>query len=224
MKYSIVIPAKDEAERIGGTIESLKREFGGDAEIIVVDDGSVDGTSEVSASRGAKVVRHDANRGKGAAVKTGFKEASCDIIGFVDADGSTDVKDVKRVFDLTREYDVVIASRRIKGAILPVDQGLPRKIFGWLMRCYVNLMFNLGIVDTQCGCKALRKEAAKKIASGMRRDGFEFDVEMLWLAKKMGYSVKETGVTWTDNKKSRVSPLRDSVKMMIGLISVRLDV
>ena len=223
VKYSIVIPAKDEGGRIGETIAALKSEFGDEAEIIVVDDGSKDDTSGTAKKLGVNVIRHSVNKGKGAAVKTGFLSASGDVVGFVDADCATDVKDVRKVFELAGDYDLVAASRRIDGAVLPVDQSITRKLLGYVMRMTVQALFGLNVVDTQCGCKAMKKDLARKTASEMKSDGFEFDVEMFHLAKKSGRTIKEVGVRWTDNGESKVNPVTDSIRMLGGLIKLRLN-
>jgi glycosyltransferase involved in cell wall biosynthesis len=219
--YSVVIPAYNEANRIGKTLESVKSAFPG-AEIIVIDDGSADGTSKVASGYGVMVQRHESNMGKGAAVRTGFRLASGGVVGFIDADGSTDMSDARRVFDKVGEWDVVVASRRLPGSVLPVDQPGPRKLAGFMLRMLVRAVLGLSIMDTQCGCKAMSRRAVDYVLPKWGSDGFEFDMELLYLCRIGGFKVLETPVKWTDVKESKVSAVRDGLRMLVRLMQIRL--
>lgn len=221
-KYSIVIPAKDEEERIGGTVEKLKNEFKDEAEIIVVDDGSSDKTSEIAKNLGVKVIKHEANKGKGAAVKTGFMNATGDLIGFVDADESTSAQDARNVFNSIGDHDIAIATRKYPGAKIVVKQPLLRIIAGDMFHLLTELFFHIGIRDTQCGCKVFKKNAAKDIASKMISSGFEFDVEMLYLARRNKYSIKLVPIIWKHEDKSKLSITRHGPKMLQGLMRLKM--
>jgi dolichyl-phosphate beta-glucosyltransferase len=222
MKYSLVIPAYNEGNRIGKTLQDARNILGKDKEIIVVDDGSSDDTSEVARNAGAKVVRHKTNHGKGAAVRTGMSSAKGDVIGFIDADGSTAFADVERVFKAVEGCDIAIASRRLKDSVLPVDQPLARRIAGYALRLIIGIILGLGIRDTQCGCKAMHRKAAERLLARMKSTGFEFDIEMLYLAKAEGLRVCELPVTWVDQRESRVNTIRDGVRMLKYVIALRL--
>jgi glycosyltransferase involved in cell wall biosynthesis len=222
MKYSIIIPAYNEGKRLGNTLEEAKRILGKDKEILVVDDGSSDDTSLVASKSGVRLIRHEVNRGKGAAVRTGLASAKGDVIGFIDADGSTSFKDVEKVFAAAKDCDLSIASRRIKGAVLPQDQPLARRFAGYLLRLLIRTVLGLGIRDTQCGCKAFRRQALDKVLPKLKADGFEFDIEMLYLARRFGLRVCEIPVTWVDQKESKVNALRDGLRMLKYVIALRM--
>ncbi|MFH0861477.1 MAG: glycosyltransferase [Candidatus Altiarchaeota archaeon] len=221
MKYSIVIPAFNEAARIRKTLEGLKGLLK-DSEVIVVDDGSSDATFDIAVATGAKVVRHRINRGKGAAIKTGFALAEGEVIGFVDADGSTSDKDVEKVFESINSCDVVIGSRRVTGSLVPVDQPGYRKISGLVLRLLVNALVGVKFMDTQCGCKAMNRKVVTDLLPRMRSNGFEFDIELLYLAKKRGYTVKEIPVTWINSTGSTVNVLVDGVRMFWQILMIRI--
>jgi dolichyl-phosphate beta-glucosyltransferase len=221
VRYTIVVPAYNEEGRLRSTLEALMREMPA-AEVLVVDDGSTDRTSSLAESLGARALRHDANRGKGAAIRTGFAAAAGDVVGFTDADGSTDAADVRRVFESVDGHDVVIASRRLPGSVLPVDQPLHRRLAGTALRYATRLALGLRIRDTQCGCKAMKRRVIDDILPKLSSDGFEIDMEILYLAKNAGYSILETPVKWTDHRESKVSALRDGTRMLAGLIRIRL--
>jgi dolichyl-phosphate beta-glucosyltransferase len=222
MKYSLVIPAYNEGERIGETLRKLIKEFGSEAQLIVVDDGSGDDTSEKAKQMGANVVRHPHNRGKGAAVRTGFIDAEGDVIGFVDADESTSAQDARKVFESIKGYDVAIAIRKGDGAQILVKQPIWRILAGDLFHHLTEALFHIGVRDTQCGCKAFKKECAKEIAKEMMSDGFEFDVEMLYLARTKGKKINLVPIVWKHADKSKLSVTRHAPKMLLGLIGLRM--
>lgn len=221
MRYTIVVPAYNEGARLRKTLGSLKEHMG-NAQLMVVDDGSRDDTSQVAKEEGAVVKLHTVNKGKGAAIKTGLSEAAGDIVGFVDADGSTSPMHVRKVFDRVGECDIAIASRRLKESVLPVDQPPHRKISGILLRLLTKYLLGLDFQDTQCGCKAMRREIAHDMMPRIKSDGFEFDIELLYLANRMGYVVCEVPVEWTDDADSKVNPLMDGARMMRLILALRL--
>jgi dolichyl-phosphate beta-glucosyltransferase len=190
-------------------------------EIIVVDDGSRDRTKEIALSKKVKVISYKKNRGKGFAVKTGFLAASGEYIGFVDADKSLKPIYIKRVFEKLKDFDVSIASRYLKNSEIKIKQPLLRIIFSRIFNLVVaKFLFGLEIEDTQCGCKAMRREAALYLAKNTITDGFEFDVEMLWRAKLRGYKITEVPVVWEHDKNSTFS-LKKGPKMFLYLLKVR---
>jgi dolichyl-phosphate beta-glucosyltransferase len=190
-------------------------------EIIVVDDGSRDRTKEIALSKKVKVISYKKNRGKGFAVKTGFLAASGEYIGFVDADKSLKPIYIKRVFEKLKDFDVSIASRYLKNSEIKIKQPLLRIIFSRIFNLVVaKFLFGLEIEDTQCGCKAMRREAALYLSKNTITDGFEFDVEMLWRAKLRGYKITEVPVVWEHDKNSTFS-LKKGPKMFLYLLKVR---
>lgn len=227
---SIVIPAFDEEGRIGASLDKILRYLAGRpfaAEVIVVDDGSADRTSEVA--RGAlegrvpyRLIRFDANRGKGAAVKAGVLASAGRAVMFTDADLSAPIDELDKFQPrLDEGFDVVIGSRAIPGCDIRVPQARPRQAMGRLFNRLVRLFVMRGCKDTQCGFKLFRREAALDLFTRLGTSGFAFDVEVLLLARKLGYKVAEVPVVWCDSPPSRVRMLRSSWRMLRELLAIR---
>ena len=189
-------------------------------EVIVVDDGSDDGTAEVAGSalghlRRAEVVRV-AHRGKGAAVREGVRRARGDAIVFTDADMASDPRDLSRLVAGLDAADVAIGSRAIEGSSTshaPFSRVVMGRAFNRLVRAATGLSWR----DTQCGFKAFRASAGKRLFELSTIDGFAFDVEILTLADRLGYRVVEVPVQWTGVGGSHVRPLVDSARMVAGV-------
>jgi dolichyl-phosphate beta-glucosyltransferase len=205
---SIVIPAFNEAERLPRTLARLAaflQGFGRTHEIVVVDDGSTDGTAEKARGAGAAVLRNDRNRGKGHAVKRGMLEARGERLLMTDADLSTPIEELPRFLDKMAEgYDVVIGSRAVSGATIEVHQPWFRENMGRLYNLFVRALALPGLRDTQCGFKLWGAAAARAAFAPARLDGFSFDVESLYLARKRGYRIAEVPVTWRNDAATRV--------------------
>ncbi len=228
-ELSVVIPAYNEASRIGPTLVAFDRYFREralDAEIIVVDDGSVDGTSEMVKKpefSSLRVVINDRNRGKGFSVRRGLSEACGGLRLLADADGSTPVNEIaKFIRHLDEGADIVIASRAKKDSVLPVRQSFVRRFMGFVFRNMVRLMFLFPYADTQCGFKMFTAGAVQKILPHCQEDGFVFDVEMLYWARRMGLNVHEVGVTWSDCAGSKVTIMKGPVIMFLRLLRLRM--
>lgn len=219
MKWSVVIPAHNEEKRIGEVLSKIKEELK-DCEIIVVDDGSSDRTYDIARGHYVRVIKHKKNMGKGAAVKTGFKNASGDLVGFIDADKSTNINDLKNIFESLNRCDIAIASRYVENSRIIVKQPLLRQLMSKLFNVFIRIVFGLHIKDTQCGCKTMKTSVAKEIAREMKSNGFEFDVELLWIAKKKGYKIEEIPITWKHERGSRFS-FKHMPKMFVSLIKTR---
>lgn len=231
IKLSVVIPAYNEAERLPATIEEayawLTERFGSDFEMIVVDDGSSDDTVErVDAMAGGrphlKLLQQLQNRGKGAAVRRGMLEASGDVRLFMDADHSTHIREAAKVLDaMEHGADVVIASRQHPESDISVSQSWLRehmgKGFNFLMRTLVGLKLE----DTQCGFKAFTARAAEALFSRQKLDGFSFDVELLFLASRLSFSIAEIPVEWINEPNSRVRMLADPALMFADIMRIR---
>ncbi len=227
---SIVIPAYNEAHRLPASLE-LARAFlnasGLRAEVVVVDDGSEDNTVAVieEAQRAwpdLKLLRQ-AHAGKGAAVRRGVSQAGGEQIALADADFSMPITEFRRFMpDALGDYDIAIASREAPGAR---RYGEPeyRHIMGRVFNRLVQWLLLPGIEDTQCGFKFLRREVARDIIGQLTIDGWGFDVELLFIARRHGYQIREIGVPWRYGSDSRVSPLRDTLTMIRDIGTVWLN-
>lgn len=214
---SIVIPAYNEERRIGKTLEKIKQH--GKYEIIVVDDGSKDRTAEIAKKHGARVVKNQKNKGKGYSVRRGMLAATHDRVLFTDADLSTPIEELDKVLEV--DADIAIGSRNCTGALRVEDQGLMRRSAGRIFNLLTRMITGVKAADTQCGFKLFSKKTIKPIFSQQKLDGFSFDVEILYLAKKLGYKIEEVPVRWHDDKRSTVK-MRDSLKMFFDLIRIRV--
>jgi len=213
-ELSIVIPAFNEAGRLPGTLARLREWLANWphlAEIIVVDDGSTDDTAEVArdASPGAgaiTVLRHFPNRGKGFAVRRGMLAARGRLRLMTDADLSTPIEELPRLVEaLVGGADVVIGSRAVEGARIEVHQPAYREAMGRVFNGLVQLLLLPGLHDTQCGFKLFSASAAEEAFGACRLDGFSFDVEALYVARRRGRRILELPVTWRNDAATRVS-------------------
>ena len=227
---SVVIPAYNEAKRLPNTlleVDAFLRRQGYDSEIIVVDDGSRDGTldrvRELAGSiPSIRVLTYGGNRGKGFAVKTGVLAASREAVLFTDADLSTPIADVERLWTFyDRGADVVIASRRHVSSEILVRQPWRRRLIGQVFSLIVSTLGVRGFKDTQCGFKLFRAGTTRPIFPALKTDGFAFDVEILMRARGLGLRIAEVPVRWTDSPDSRVHPVRDSWRMFLELLRMR---
>jgi dolichyl-phosphate beta-glucosyltransferase len=230
IRLSVVIPAYKEAGRIGNTLKKVdeylsKQKYR--SEIIVVVDGSPDKTAEIVKQllpeiKNLRLIDNKENRGKGYVVRQGVLEAKGEIRVFMDADNSTTIDHIEKMlpeFDNGRE--VVIGSRDIKGADIAVAQPWWRIMLGNVFNLIVQIISGLwGIWDTQCGFKAFTAKAVEDIFQKCKIDRFAFDVEILVLAKKMGYEIKEVPVRWINDTTSTVG-FKSMVKMLIDVIHIR---
>ena len=223
----VVIPAFDEEARLGATLRTVLDYLAqrpGTSGVIVVDDGSRDATAAVAegfATRGVTTLRLPENRGKGAAVRTGLAAQQGDRVLISDADLSTPIEQLEVLEPRSHEAEVVLGSRAVAGSRITVHQPARRELAGKVFNLLVRAVGVRGIRDTQCGFKLLDGGAARRLASEMTLDGFAWDVEMVWLARRLGYRVVEVGVEWRDDPASRVHLIRDSVRMAIDLFRFR---
>jgi len=223
---SIVIPAFNEAERLPRTLERIAAHLAGGGsggEVLVVDDGSRDGTAERAEAMGATVLRNGANRGKGFAVRRGMLAAQGRRRLMTDADLSTPIEELDRLAARMDEgYDVVIGSRALPESRIEVHQPWFRENMGRLFNLFVRGLVVPGIRDTQCGFKLFTAEAARAVFSAARLDGFSFDVEALFLAARRGYRIAEVPVLWRNDAASRVS-LRRGFLAFPDLLRIRAN-
>ena len=221
---SIVIPAFNEETVIGETVADVQKHFHPD-ELIVVSDGSTDRTDEIAASRGARVLRLPANRGKGAAVRQGVLEARGDVIAFIDADMPYRPANLERAIDLVRTNaaDLAIGARDLPQSESDPSYPTRRKFAGRTLSLLIRLFLMRDITDTQCGLKAFRGDVAKHLFSASRIDGFGFDFEVLFLAQRRGLRIARVPVNLSHRHASRVRLVRDSLLMLRDLVRVRVS-
>lgn len=227
---SIVIPAYNEEPRLPRTLELIRayaarKSFA--VEVLVVDDGSQDATA-AEAARAARswpavrLLRNPGNRGKGYSVRHGMLRAAGRLALFTDADLSAPIEEADRLLEaLEAGHDVAIGSRALRPELIAVHQAWMRetagKTFNLLARALVGLPFR----DTQCGFKLFRRDVARAVFSRQQIDGFGFDVELLYLARKLGYRVAEVPVRWSHVEGTKVRMLADSARMFAGLLRIR---
>ena len=230
IRLSVIIPAYKEAGRIGNTLKKineylLKQKYG--SEIIVVVDGSPDNTTEVvkelsSEIKNLRLIDNKKNHGKGYVVRQGMLEAKGEVRVFMDADNSTTIDHIEKMWpEFDKGQEVVIGSRDIKGADIAVPQPWWRIMLGNVFNLIVQVISGMwGIWDTQCGFKAFTEKATQDIFPKCKIDRFAFDVEILVLAKKMKYEIKEIPVRWINDTTSTVG-FKSMVKMLIDTMCIR---
>ena len=228
---SIVVPAYNEAARIEATLASIRAHLerrGLAYELIVVADGD-DGTRERVTALAARdprvsVLGEPGRGGKGRGVRLGFGRARGRVVGFVDADDKTPIEELDRLLPwLEQGYDVVIGSRGQKESKIEVAQPWFRRLGSRGFAFFMHLVTGLWqLSDTQCGFKFFRAEAARDLFSRQRIDGYMFDVEVLYLAVRSGYRVKEVGVRWRDDGDSRLELLAGNWRNLKDVLGLRL--
>jgi len=231
--FSLVIPAFNEADRIGQNLQTALRflqESSPGSEIIVVNDGSTDATSEVVREVFARpnpvatrLLEHFPNRGKGAAVREGLLAATCPIGLFSDADFSTPIDEAPKLIDpiAAGALDVAFGSRALDRTLIGHRQPWRREQGGRVFNLIVRLATGLPFWDTQCGFKAFQLEVFRPILERATTDGFGFDVELLYLAQKANLRLREIPVRWNHYEGSKVNVLRDSVRMVREVAALR---
>ncbi len=228
LDLSIIIPALNEAGRLPAAIEGLRDYLDSasvHAEVLIVENGSTDRTLQIASEAAAKDGRfraiHLPQRGKGRAIREGVGASRGRAIVLCDADFSMPVEEVSLLLHAVQEgADVAIGSREAPGAHRigePAHRHLMGRVFNWLVR----IVAVPRIEDTQCGFKAFRGAVAHELFAWQRLDGWAFDVEVLFLAARRGYSIREVPITWRYDPSSRVRPVRDTIAMMRELISIR---
>ncbi len=235
MKLSVVIPAYNEENRIEKTLLSVneylsKQSY--DYEILVVNDGSKDRTAEVVSGltgklKGLRLIDNKENHGKGWAVRQGMLSAQGDCRLFTDADNSTTIDHVEIFFpffaqDLSTRagYDIVIGSRRLKDSVIVVKQPWIRDFLGGIFRLVVHTLVPLGFRDSQAGFKMFSKKATEIVFPKQTIFRWAFDVEILAIAKKLGFRINEVPIKWVNDVGSHVK-LGGMVKMLFEVLRIR---
>jgi len=229
---SIVIPAFNEGQRLGASLEAVLGYLRGTPfekhEVVVVDDGSSDDTAAVvdrfrATHPEVRLLRNPSNRGKGYSVRHGMLEASGDWILFTDADLSAPIEELGKLLDAAtrRHAAVAIGSRALDRSLIGVHQSWFRENAGRMFNLLVRLIAGLPFADTQCGFKLFTRQAAHQVFRRLRLERFGFDVEALYLARKLGFQAVEVPVRWNHSEGTKVRMLRDSLNMFLDLGRVR---
>jgi dolichyl-phosphate beta-glucosyltransferase len=229
-KYSIIIPAYNEAARLGNTLDRVLAYVTSerwDAEIIVVNDGSGDRTPDLvreyaKTNSRLRLVENPGNHGKGYSVRNGMLNAEGDILLFSDADLSSPIEEAPKLFAaLAAGADVAIGSRWLRPETQTQRQSLLRQFYGRLYNLILRLLLGLNFKDTQCGFKAFTGAAAQRIFPPQKIERWGFDPELLYLARKAGLKVVEVPVAWAHVEGTRISPLRDGLRMFGEVLKIR---
>ena len=227
---SIVIPAYNESKRIPATLKQVLEytaSLGRAWEVLVVDDGSRDDTAAVVEEvcrhfPSVRLLRQIPNAGKGAAVRKGMLEARGERVLFTDADLSAPIEEAPRLFEaLDQGFDVAIGSRALRREWIGVHQSARREAAGRIFNFLIRMLTGLNFRDTQCGFKAFRREAARAIFAAQKIDGWGFDVELLYLARKFGFRSQEVAVHWNHSEASKINPLGDGLRMAAEVLKIR---
>lgn len=231
MFLSIIIPAYNEEERIGPTLSSIHKYIEMkrmECEVILVDDGSSDQTvleaqkSGLFMAKGLKIIKNITNKGKGFAVREGIKNSIGEYVLFSDADLSTPIQELDKLLTfMGGGFDIAIGSRSVKGASVIVHQPWLRERMGKIFNFFISAFLMADFKDTQCGFKLFKGPIARELASKLRIDGFSFDVEMIYLAKKKGLQIKEAGVVWRNSPQSKVKILGSSLSMFLDIFKIK---
>ena len=228
---SVIIPAYNEENRIEATLRSVNFYLSKQSyvyEIIVVSDGSKDRTVEITSRLSSEIpnlrfIDNKNNQGKGWAVRCGMLSARGKTRLFMDADNSTTVDQIEPMFSLLEDdFDLVIGSRRVDGAAIAVHQSVFRERLGQIFNLVVRVITGLGINDTQAGFKAFTSGAAEKIFPLQTIREWAFDVELLVIAQKLRFSVKECPIVWRNDERSHVK-LKGMIRMLLDLLKIRLN-
>lgn len=231
-QLSIVIPAYNEGARIEVALERVMScvvERGWDAEVLVVDDGSTDDTAAIvkrwmQDNPRLHLIQNPGNKGKGYSVRNGLLQAAGETVMFTDADLSAPMEEAELLMAaLSEGADVAIGSRWMDRTRQTIHQPLYRQFFGrcfnWITRTVMGLPFK----DTQCGFKAFKRSAAQMIFRLQTIERWGFDPEILFIARKLKYVVREVPVTWGHDERSRMSYLKDGMKMLEDMARIRTN-
>ena len=233
--FSAVIPAYNEASRIGDTLrctlDYLLR-CAPDSELIVVNDGSTDSTGTVArevlatAKVQTRLLENFPNRGKGAAVRKGLLASTRSMGLFFDADLSTPLDEIPKVIDpiAKGEVDVAFGSRGLDRSLIGTRQSWRREQGGRVFNLIVRLATGMPFWDTQCGFKAFRLDVSRPILEAARVDGFAFDVELLYRAYRAGLRLQEIPVRWNHAEGSKIELVRDSLRMFREVVALRKSI
>lgn len=229
VRLSVVIPAYNEAGRIGKTLRGCLDYFARQDyqfEVVVVDDGSQDGTGDLVRREfpNVRLISYAPNRGKGYAVKQGMLAAQGRYRLFYDADGSTPISEVDKLWGpLSDGADVVIGSRSSPGSQVELHQTRLREFMGRTFNRLTHVLLGEHFIDTQCGFKTFTQKATLEIFPRQTLDRFCFDAELLYIARAQNLKIAEIPVRWINSPNSRVTLLHDSAQMLKDLLKIRIN-
>ena len=228
--YSIVIPAYNEAARIGGALESVVacvRQRRWNTEVVVVDDGSRDETADMVRAFArnypeVRLLQNPGNHGKGYSVRNGILHSFGEIVMFTDADLSAPIEEAEGLFAaIAAGADIAIGSRWLERTRQTIRQPLYRQFFGRCFNAVTRAVMGLRFADTQCGFKAFTRTAAQTVFQLQTIERWGFDPEILFIALKRGYRIDEVPVSWAHDERSRISYLKDGMRMLEDIAIVR---
>jgi glycosyltransferase involved in cell wall biosynthesis len=228
--YSIIIPAYNEGARLGATLDRVLAyvaEKGWDAEVLAVDDGSRDHTADLIRSYAGKdprlhLLENPGNRGKGYSVRNGMLHAQGEVLLFSDADLSSPIEEAEKLFAaLAGGADIAIGSRWLRSDLQTQRQPLYRQLFGRIFNLLLRIILGLNFKDTQCGFKAFNRKAANTIFPLQKIERWGFDPELLYLGRKFRFKIVEVPVAWAHSEGTRISPLRDGIRMFLEMLRIR---
>jgi dolichyl-phosphate beta-glucosyltransferase len=229
---TVIVPAYNEEKNIKSTLEEISvylKKNDISHEIIVVDDGSTDKTYDNARAcsklfNDFKILKNSPNMGKGYSVKRAALSAEGEYVLFMDADNSTSIYEFDKFLPFIKEgYDAVIASRRLKESNVDEPQPLLRAKMGQFYIFLARMILKLNMSDFNCGFKVYKMTSARHIFELQKMNDWSFDVELLFLANKYGFKIKEAPVRWVHKSGSKVKPIKDAVKSFISILKIKLN-
>jgi len=230
LTHSIVIPAYNEAIRIEATLDRVLAYVYAqkwNAEILVVNDGSRDATREIilryaTAHPMLQLVENPGNRGKGFSVRNGVLHSKGESIVFTDADLASPIEESEKLLAaLDAGADVAIGSRWLDPSLQTRKQPFYRRVLGRIFNVALRLILGMNFKDTQCGFKAFKREAAQAVFPLQIIERWGFDPEIVFLARRLGYRVEEVAVKWAHQENTKISPIKDGLRMFTELLTIR---
>lgn len=224
MNLSIVIPVFNEQERLPKALEICQKaaKANPDWEFIFVDDGSTDTTTRLIKQAGFKLISYSQNQGKGFALKQGVKAASKSLTLITDIDWSTPLSELDKLLAARSDNDLVIGSRKVSGATITRHQPLLREWLGKQFTNLTNLWLGTNVSDVTCGFKLFKTPVAKKLFALSKINRWSYDAEILYLAKKLNFSVKEIPIIWKNDSRTKVNLFKDIIRSIVDLIRIKL--
>lgn len=230
LTHSIVIPAYNEAKRLEATLDQVLGYVAAqkwNAEVLVVNDGSRDATREMIVQRAAqnpilRLVDNPGNRGKGYSVRHGVMQARGQFILFTDADLASPIEEAEKLLAaLAAGADMAIGSRWLDKRLQTRPQPLYRRVLGRVFNLALRLILGMNYKDTQCGFKAFNRRAAEAVFPLQIIERWGFDPEILFIARRLGLRVDEVAVKWAHQENTKISPIRDGLRMFSELLTIR---